>query len=763
MAHAGGDPLVEGQRVEVAAAEEVVLGQLAQAAAVLAGRQRGQHLGVAQHGGGLPEGADQVLALGQVHAGLAADGGVDLAEQRGGHVHDGHAPVVDGGGEPGDVGDEATADGHHGVGPGEAPLGELPAEVLDGGEASWPPRRRRMVKTRCSTPGVDLDADAGLGDDRDAPGRRPGMTPGQLVAGAVADEHVVGAVGRGGRGRRSRGGLPLLDGGDDLGDDVGDGTGRVDDHVGDLGVERRAGSRPCGESVPAGSPRRAAGGASPGRHPVDQHRRPAPGATPRCAARRSSARLAGSSTTPPAAAMTAGAAAARASASTSDSTARNAGSPSASKISRDRAAGAGLDQRVAVDEGPPEGVGQRAPDGGLARRPSSRRARRAPGGGARAGSRADLVGALALGGGVRVVEGQRLVPVERAPSASARARSRARSACVVTWRGSPRRCGPARRRSRRRTCAATSLASTSAIMVSATTPMAGTAVTSVRSLNETVASLVAVSTVAQHRAVEGGERLHGHVGHEHLAGGHAALEPAGHERWCGGTRRAVGVPDDGVVGLAPPPAGDVEAVAELDALDGLDAHERLGEEAVELAVPVDVAAEADGHAVGEHLDDAAERVAVLGRRLDLVDHARPRRRGRSSGPRRRRPRRGRRRRGAAPGRRGPGRAGPRGSTISVPSAASSALATAPGRDPGRGLAGRCPLEHVAGVVEVVLLHAGEVGVAGPGRGEAAGLVAPGAGDISSVHLSGRGPTRCWRSRWRPASRGCGRGGRRRRG
>ena len=40
-----------------------------------------------------------------------------------------------------------------------------------------------------------------------------------------------------------------------------------------------------------------------------------------------------------------------------------------------------------------------------------------------------------------------------------------------------------------------------------------------------------------------------------------------------------------------------------------------------------------------------------------------------------------------------------------------------GGDPGRGLAGRGPLEHVAGVVEVVLLHAGEVGVAGPGRGQ----------------------------------------------
>ena len=40
-------------------------------------------------------------------------------------------------------------------------------------------------------------------------------------------------------------------------------------------------------------------------------------------------------------------------------------------------------------------------------------------------------------------------------------------------------------------------ASTNAAMASATTPMAGTAVTSVRSLNDTVASFVAVSTVAR--------------------------------------------------------------------------------------------------------------------------------------------------------------------------------------------------------------------------------------------------------------------------
>ena len=53
------------------------------------GGKRAEQLGVAQHRGRLPEGADEVLALGQVHARLAADRGVDHPEQRGRDVHDG--------------------------------------------------------------------------------------------------------------------------------------------------------------------------------------------------------------------------------------------------------------------------------------------------------------------------------------------------------------------------------------------------------------------------------------------------------------------------------------------------------------------------------------------------------------------------------------------------------------------------------------------------------------------------------------------------
>ena len=136
-----------------------------EAAAVLAGRQGGQDLGVAQHRRRLPERADEVLALGQVHAGLAADGGVDLAEQRGGDVDDRDAAVVHRGGEPADVGDQPAADRDDGVGAGEAPLGEVAAQRLDGGQ-----RLGRLALADGEDPvlatGIDVDADAVLGHDR---------------------------------------------------------------------------------------------------------------------------------------------------------------------------------------------------------------------------------------------------------------------------------------------------------------------------------------------------------------------------------------------------------------------------------------------------------------------------------------------------------------------------------------------------------------------------------------------------------------------
>ena len=59
-----------------------------------------------------------------------------------------------------------------------------------------------------------------------------------------------------------------------------------------------------------------------------------------------------------------------------------------------------------------------------------------------------------------------------------------------------------------------------------------------------------------------------------------------------------------------------EAVADLDALDGVDRHQRRGEVGVELAV--DRRAEARRHALGDDLDHGADRGAVLADAVEIV-------------------------------------------------------------------------------------------------------------------------------------------------
>ena len=83
-----------------------------------------------------------------------------------------------------------------------------------------------------------------------------------------------------------------------------------------------------------------------------------------------------------------------------------------------------------------------------------------------------------------------------------------------------------------------------------------------------------------------------------------------------------GIEEDRVVAGRSPAAGDVEALADPNGLHRLNAHQRLGDEAVELAVPVNVASQTDRHAVGHHLDRAAEGVPFLGGSFDLGDHGR---------------------------------------------------------------------------------------------------------------------------------------------
>ncbi len=82
------------------------------------------------------------------------------------------------------------------------------------------------------------------------------------------------------------------------------------------------------------------------------------------------------------------------------------------------------------------------------------------------------------------------------------------------------------------------------------------------------------------------------------------------------TRRAVG-PDADLVGVdLAGEFGRGHAVADLDALDGVDAHHGAGEILIELAV--ERRAEAGGHAFGHDLHDGADRRASLADGIEIV-------------------------------------------------------------------------------------------------------------------------------------------------
>ena len=78
-------------------------------AAQFARRQRLQEFRVDIHEFRLAEGADHVLVAVEIHAVLAADGGVDLGQQRRGNKTEAQAACVDGSHEAGDVGGDAAA------------------------------------------------------------------------------------------------------------------------------------------------------------------------------------------------------------------------------------------------------------------------------------------------------------------------------------------------------------------------------------------------------------------------------------------------------------------------------------------------------------------------------------------------------------------------------------------------------------------------------------------------------------------------------
>ena len=129
-----GRPLTFEKSEEVAVDGGTILDHLAHAAAELRLGQGAEHVRVDEHGPRLVKGADQVLALVQVHAGLAAHRTVHLGEQRGRYLHKRNTAQVDRGEKPGHVADHAAAQGKHSVAAIKAALGEFAGQCADGGQ-----------------------------------------------------------------------------------------------------------------------------------------------------------------------------------------------------------------------------------------------------------------------------------------------------------------------------------------------------------------------------------------------------------------------------------------------------------------------------------------------------------------------------------------------------------------------------------------------------------------------------------------------------
>ena len=237
------------------------------------------------------EGADQVLALGRVDPGLAADRAVDLGEQRRRDLHEADAAAHHRRGEAGEVADHPAAEGDDEVvaadllgdqpfdgalEPGPA-LGRLAGRQLEDRGLDRRPRPARprsagrcSAATRASVRTATRAAAEEGGDLGPGAGEEARADADVVGAGAERDGDGLASSARapgsgGGRGMR-----PVVgaDGGDDLARHrlVAGAAAAVDDDVG-LGVDRRAAAVEVGEHaarVGGLQQRPARGGRAPG-------------------------------------------------------------------------------------------------------------------------------------------------------------------------------------------------------------------------------------------------------------------------------------------------------------------------------------------------------------------------------------------------------------------------------------------------------------------------------------------------------------------
>ena len=112
--------LEPGKKLRVA--EKPVLGDFGIPGPHLAWGQRRQHGGIGDDEARLMKDADQVFALRRVDAGFAADGTVDLREQRRRDLNEAHAATQDARRKTGKIADDAAAERHDKIAAFEAKL-----------------------------------------------------------------------------------------------------------------------------------------------------------------------------------------------------------------------------------------------------------------------------------------------------------------------------------------------------------------------------------------------------------------------------------------------------------------------------------------------------------------------------------------------------------------------------------------------------------------------------------------------------------------
>ena len=116
-------------------AEQPVFGDLGVAGAEVALGQRVEQRGVGDDQHRLVEGADQVLAVRRVDAGLAADRRVDLRQQRRRHLHEIDAAAHAGRGKAGEIADDAAAERDDQIAALDARVDDRLADAVEAGVA----------------------------------------------------------------------------------------------------------------------------------------------------------------------------------------------------------------------------------------------------------------------------------------------------------------------------------------------------------------------------------------------------------------------------------------------------------------------------------------------------------------------------------------------------------------------------------------------------------------------------------------------------